>query len=332
MKRITRQKRFRDLAGFALSLFIALSAFTWTPARAATPPVLSKEYIRLGSRLLAIEVQGSTATPTFESYACLSCGFSTSGWLLVGAADFDGNGVPDLVYQNASTSQVNVDYYGGAGGSAFIGWACLTCSGGALPAGWQVVAVADFDGNGVPDLVIQQTAAPNQVNVNYYGGSGGATYLSSACLSCGISTTGWVVRAAADFDGNGTPDLIYQNTSSSQVNVDYYGGIGGSTFIGYACLTCGVGGIAGWQVTAAADFDGNGTPDLVYQNTSSSQVNVDYYGGSGGATFLGYACLSCSVGGISGWRVGAAVDFDGNGTPDLVYQNIGTAVVNVDYY
>jgi hypothetical protein len=103
------------------------------------------------------------------------------------------------------------------------------------------------------------------------------------------------VKAAADFDSNGTPDLVYQNTQSpNQVNVDYYGGSGGATLVGWACLSCGIN-VAGWQVSAAADFDGNGTPDLVYQNTATQQVNVDYYGGSGGATFLGYTCLSAAL-------------------------------------
>jgi hypothetical protein len=138
------------------------------------------------------------------------------------------------------------------------------------------------------------------------------------------------VKAAADFDGNGTPDLVYRNTTNSQLNVDYYGGSGGATYLGWACLSCAIN-PAGWVVAAAADFDGNGTPDLVYQNTSSNQVNVDFYGGSGGATFLGYACLSCSIN-VTGWQVRAAADFDGNGTPDLVYQNTSSAQVNVDYY
>jgi hypothetical protein len=321
MKRIGRMN---------LSLLIALSM---PVAIGAQPIALSKEYIRLGGRIVAIEVQAPTGNPGFEGYACLSCGINTSGWQWVGAADFDGNGVPDLVYQNTATSQVNVDYYGGPGGSTFIGWACLTCGppGSGSIAGWQVTAVADFDGNGTPDLVIQQIQAPYHVNVAYYGGSGGATYMSSACLSCGTDTTYWRVKAAADFDSNGTPDLIYQNTQSpNQVNVDYFGGSGGATLIGWACLSCGIND-TGWQVSAAADFDGNGTPDLVYQNTASQQVNVDYYGGSGGATFLGYTCLSCGIN-ITGWQVRAAADFDGNGTPDLVYQNTSNARVNVDYY
>jgi hypothetical protein len=236
-------------------------------------------------------------------------------------------GLHRLIYQNQTTGQVNADYYGGTGGAALIGWACLSC--GIDTTNWQVVAVADFDGNGVPDLVYQNTQT-GQVNVDYYGGAGGTTFIGWACLSCGIDTTNWQVVAVADFDGNGTPDLVYQNTQTHQVNVDYYGGAGGATFIGWACLSCGID-TTDWQVKAAADFDGNGTPDLVYQNTQTHQVNVDYYGGTGGASFIGWACLSCGID-TTDWQVKAAADLDGNGIPDLIYQNTQTGQVNVDYY
>jgi RHS repeat-associated protein len=270
---------------------------------------------------------GDSAVPVLQSSACLSCGNNVSGWRLVAAADFDGNGVPDLVYQNQSTGQVNVDYYGGAGGATFIGWACLSC--GINLTGWQAVAAADFDGNGTPDLIYRNQTT-GQVNVDYYGGAGGATFLGYACLSCGIDTSGWTVVAAADFDGNGVPDLVYQNQSTGQVNVDYYGGSGGATFLGWACLSCGIN-LSGWQLVAAADFNGDGVPDLVYRYQTTGQVNVDYYGGAGGATLIGWAVLNSGAG-TSGWSVGAAADFNGNGVPDLVWQNQSTDQVNVNYY
>ena len=61
----------------ALSLLIALSM---PIAIEAQPLALSKEYIRLGGRVVAIEVQAPTGNPSFEGYACLSCreGYRTS--------------------------------------------------------------------------------------------------------------------------------------------------------------------------------------------------------------------------------------------------------------
>ena len=269
---------------------------------------------------------GDSATPVLGSAACMSCGVNTSGWRLVAAVDFDGNGVPDLVYQNTSTWQVNVDYYGGSGGNTFQSYACLSC--GIDVTGWQLSAVADFNGDGHPDLVYQNTSS-GQVNVDYYGGSNGATFINYACLNCNINTSGWTVVAAADFDRNGTPDLVYWNASELKVNVDYYGGAGGATFQGWACLSCGIN-LSGWVPVAAADYNGDGVPDLVYQYVSTGQVNVDYYGGPGGATLIGWATLYS--GGNSGSSVATAADQNGNGVPDLLWQTQSTGQVNVDYY
>jgi hypothetical protein len=55
---------------------------------------------------------------------------------VVGAADFNGTGVPDLVYQNTQTGQVNVDYYGGARGAIFTGWNIMSTTG---EPGWSPI-------------------------------------------------------------------------------------------------------------------------------------------------------------------------------------------------
>ena len=241
---------------------------------------------------------GGAGGATMAGWAVLNSGAGTSGWHIVAAADFDGNGVPDLVWQNQSTGQVNVNYYGGTGGAKLTGWAMLNS--GAGTSGWKVVAVADFDGNGAPDLVWQNQST-GQVNVNYYGGTGGAKLTGWAMLNSGAGTSGWKVVGAADFDGNGVPDLVWQNQSTGQVNVNYYGGTGGAKLSGWAMLNNGAG-TSSWKVVGAADFDGNGVPDLVWQNQSTGQVNVNYYGGTGGAKLSGWACLNDSSG-MGGWSV-----------------------------
>ena len=131
--------------------------------------------------------------PALTGWAELNSGVGSAGWRVVAAADFDGNGVPDLVWQNQSTGQVNVNYYGGTGGAKFTGWAMLNS--GAGTSGWKVVGAADFDGNGVPDL-IWQNQSTHQVNVNYYGGAGGAKFTGWAMLNNGAGTGGWSVVAA----------------------------------------------------------------------------------------------------------------------------------------
>jgi len=68
-------------------------------------------------------------------------------------------------------------------------------------------------------------------------------------------------------------------------------------------------------VVAAADFDGNGTPDLVWENVSSSQyaigaVTVHYYSysPSNGPVYTGWNWLNETP--TSGWVVVGAADMN----------------------
>jgi hypothetical protein len=213
-----------------------------------------------------------------------------SGWALLGAADFDGNGVPDLVWEYMPTGQVTVQYYGGPGGATNTGWNWLNEAGAP---GWTVVAVADMNNDGVPDLIWQNNTT-NQVTVHHYGGAGGAVDQGWNWLNSAGAPAGWRVVAAADFDGNGTPDLVWQYAPTRQVTVQYYSG---ATNTGWAWLNSA--GAPGWTVVGANDFNGDGVPDLVWQDNATAQVSVNYYGGPGGATYQGWAWLNSA--GAPGW-------------------------------
>ena len=214
-----------------------------------------------------------------------------SGWVLVGAADFDGNGVPDLVWEYMPTGQVSVNYYGGPGGNTYLGWNWLVCVGNP---GWTVVAVADMNGDGIPDLIWQNNTT-NQVTVNYFGGNKGSVYQGWAWLNSGGEPAGWRVVGAADFDGNGTPDLVWEYMPTGQVSVNYYQG---TTYQSWKWLNSS--GNPGWTVVGASDFNGDGVPDLVWQNDTTAQVTVNYYGGTGGAAYQGWDWLAAS--GCVGWK------------------------------
>ena len=95
---------------------------------------------------LAADVNGSLQAPSDYTYACKN-----------GIGDFNGDGHQDLVWQNNTSGQVNVNYYGGStpqpAGSAVL-------DNGTDLAGWKLVGAGDFDHNGVPDLVYQNTTTP----------------------------------------------------------------------------------------------------------------------------------------------------------------------------
>jgi hypothetical protein len=68
MKRTFARNKARNLARLAPALLIASAL---APAVSAQAPTLSKEYIRLGDRILAIESAAGpyVATPVYENYA-----------------------------------------------------------------------------------------------------------------------------------------------------------------------------------------------------------------------------------------------------------------------
>jgi FG-GAP-like repeat/FG-GAP repeat len=186
-----------------------------------------------------------------------------------------------------------VHYYGGASGATDQGWTWLSTGDNA---GWRVVAAADFNGDGIPDLVWQNDAT-RQVTVHYYVRSfSGYSEFSWSWLNAG-NNAGWRVAAAADFNGDGVPDLVWQNDATRQVTVHYYGGASGASDQGWNWLNTGIN--TGWRVMAAADFNGDGVPDLVWQNEATRQVTVNYYAGSGGAVYQGWNWLFASAPGWS---------------------------------
>jgi hypothetical protein len=164
---------------------------------------------------------------------------SAAGWRVAGVADFNADGHPDLVWQADDTREVTVQYYGGSNGVAYLGYNWVWTS----PAqGWRVVAVADFNGDGHPDLVWQADGS-RQITVQYYGGAQGASYINFDWLRVD-GTPGWTVVGANDIDGDGNVDLILQNDATRQLRVDYYGGPPRPTLLGSAILNNGK---PGWQ-------------------------------------------------------------------------------------
>jgi len=112
------------------------------------------------------------------------------GWTVICAADINGDGHLDLIWQNDSTHRVAVWYMGGAQGNVYQSWAWL--SSGDMP-GWTVVGVADVNSDGYLDLIWQNDST-QQVVVWYMGGAQGNVYKSWAWMDP-VGQTGWTAVA-----------------------------------------------------------------------------------------------------------------------------------------
>jgi hypothetical protein len=191
--------------------------------------------------------------------SALVCPNPGPSWKAIGTGDFNGDGLADILWQNANgqaaiwemngTSQI-------AGGSAAVG---------PNPGpGWQAIGTGDFNGDGHSDILWQNTVS-GQVSIWEMNGTsvigGGALGLNAG--------PGWKAVGTGDFNGDGLSDVLFQNTASGQVAIWEMNGtnvIGGGT----------VSSVPGpsWHAIGTGDFNGDGHSDILFQNTASGQVAI----------------------------------------------------------
>jgi hypothetical protein len=232
-----------------------------------------------------------------QGLTLLSTGYpapgSYPGWTLVTVADMDGNGTPDLVWQNDTTRQVRIWFMGGPQGTDVLGTADPAPGN---YAGWRLAGVADVDRNGVPDLVWQNDST-RTVGTWLMSGPQATTLLGVVYQAPG-SYPGWTLVGLADMDGNGVPDLVWQNDETRTVGTWFMGGPQGTTFLGSAYQA--PGSYPGWRVVGITDLNGDGTPDLMWQNDMTRSVGTWYLSGPQATTVLGTAFQA--PGTYPGWR------------------------------
>ncbi|MBI4873556.1 MAG: SBBP repeat-containing protein, partial [Acidobacteria bacterium] len=178
------------------------------------------------------------------------------------AGDMDGNGHPDLVWENETSRKLTVWYLGGANGTEVLSKSDL-----ATPdmTGWKLAGIADMDKNGKPDMIWQNTGS-RRLRYWLMGGARGDTILSSADVQ-GQEMPGWAVRTAVDMDGNGHADLAWQADSDHQVLVWFMGGADGTQFLSRSWMSTGA--MEEWSVAALADMDANGKFDMIWQHDAT---------------------------------------------------------------
>jgi len=178
------------------------------------------------------------------------------------------------------------------------------------------VAVADFNGDGIPDSAVIGSTG---FTVNIFGANGQPTSTSLyPVANIGASIV------AADFNGDGNTDLaVISDPESGGGSVLVYLGHGDGTFGTGASFPAG----AFPFYLTAGDFNGDGKTDLAV-SVLASQVNapgtVDVLIGKGDGTFA--AAVPYTVGPAPATIVTA--DFTGDGIPDIVVLDAESGITN----
>ena len=214
--------------------------------------------------------------------------------------DVTGDGVDDVVGRTADADG-GLYVYPGNGNGTLASRRAITASGWG---GINAIAIADFTGDGRPDMV-GRVAADGSLNL--YPGNGAGGLYSPHQVG-----TGWgamVNIVAGDFTGDGNADLIARRNDGGMF---LYAGNGNGTFASPHTLAP-AGSSWGGEVTIqGGDFNGDGHSDLIAETADFRIVLYTGYGDGG---------LSSPVEISHGWGDMTAIipgDFNNDGRTDLL--------------
>ena len=178
---------------------------------------------------------------------------------------------------------------------------------------------SDFNHDGQPDVIWEEPKV-GWAQTWYLGGPQGVSITNAANLT---KANPWQIVGIGDFNGDGNPDVAWQDPVHGAVQVWYLGGPLGNQLIGAADITAS----NPWRVVSVADFNGDGHPDLLWQNPTNGFSQIWYLGGPQGITLLGAADLDQT----NPWRIVGTGDFNGDGVPDVLWQDPVSGTVQIWY-
>lgn len=215
-------------------------------------------------------------------------------WSSLGAADFNRDGIDDLVWRN-DAGQVKVSLLGSDGSVAQD----LVQPGNTT--GWQTAGLGDFDGDGDADLLWQHASSGAVVGWRMADG------MLADVVRINGNTSGWAPAGVGDFDDDGTDDVLWQHSSGAVVSwlmdqgqPGQVGRFGGNT--------------TDWRPAGVGDFDADGTDDVLWQHSGGAVVSwlVD----NGVQTGIGR-----SNGSTLGWSAAGVGDLNNDGIDDVVWRH-----------
>ncbi len=224
----------------------------------------------------------------------------SSDWDVKAIGDFNGDGKADVLWQNTA-GDVYIWIIEGTtmktGGFAVRG----------MPGEWEVTALGDFNGDGNDDIMWRNS---NSGDVYVWMMDGTDIKTGGGYVVKGMKSE-WVVKAIADFNGDGTSDVLWRNTTTGDVAMWLLDGLSMSTgnYVAQAVPD-------NWQIKGIADFDGDSKADVLWQNTVSGDVVIWFMNG-----------LSIANGGFvqkgvpHDWQIKVVGDYSGDGKADILWQN-----------
>jgi FG-GAP-like repeat len=179
-------------------------------------------------------------------------------WRLVGLADFNGDGYPDLLWQEEISGNI---YYWLMNGTQMISGGYFPQGQNGLLAGWELIGATDLNHDGHPDLLWQESASGNI----YYWIMNGIQTVQGGYFPGGTNGLTGALRLVGTMDVNrdGLPDLLWQEITTGKI---LYWIMSGTQMISSFYFPQGQqSGLAGWNLVGPANPNGGPNSELIWQ-------------------------------------------------------------------
>lgn len=185
--------------------------------------------------------------------------FPAGDWTVAATADVDADGLPELIWHHPKDGLAFSAYAQGEGFSEPEFDAPELLPAGTPPTA-EIVGAGDFSDDGEADLL---TWDPVSGALSIWVLKGEAI-IGTETPEPAAADPGWRPEAVGDFDGDGSPDILWLHDASRQLRVWRMYGTKALEIVPFEPATA----PASSQVVAIGDFDGDGDEDLVWQESS----------------------------------------------------------------
>jgi hypothetical protein len=242
------------------------------------------------------------------------------GGVRVARADFNGDGVPDIVTAAGTGGGPHIKIFDGATGFPLMSPVSNFFAYDAAFRGGVYVAAGDVNGDGFPDI-ITGAGAGGGPHVKVFDGLTGNLIYSFFAYDAAFR--GGVTVAAGDIDHDGHVDIITGAGPGGGPHVEVFSGATGGLIRSFFAYNRS---FTGGVFVAAGDVTGAGRADIVTGAGAGGGANVKAFDGLTGDTLLSFPAVSTNQSGMvvvgntqfaGGIRV-AVEDVNGDGAGDII--------------
>ena len=232
------------------------------------------------------------------------------------ALDLNGDGRLDFLWHHQTDGRIS----GWLMNGTQLADGTLLTPGQVSDTNWKVVGAGDLNGDGHIDIVWQNIA----------DGRTSAWLMNGLRMTEGtlfsipqVADTNWRIRSVGDLNGDGRADLFWQHQGDGRISVWLMDGV---RVVAGTLLSPSLVSDTNWKIVGTADFDGNGSRDLVWHHQGDGRIAIWLMNGT---TLMNGTLTSPAQVADTNWKIRAVGDLNTDGKPDLIWQNIADGRISV---